>query len=84
MSGEVVIPNIIEIEGLLFPGFGQILANVCAPWKTGFSHQVTSRGHSKMELLSWKFLSALVTSLDGKNWKKQFSMERAHWAKTRE
>ena len=52
MSGEVVIPNIIEIEGLLFPGFGQILANVCAPWKTGFSHQVTSRGHSKMELLS--------------------------------
>ena len=75
--------NVIEIEGLLFPGFGLVLANVCAPWKTGFSHQVTSWGRSKMELFSWKILSALVTSLDGKNWKNQLSMERVHWAKTR-
>ena len=45
-------PNVIEIEGLLFLGFGQVLANVRAPWKTGFSHQVTSRGSSKMELFS--------------------------------
>ena len=28
--------------------------------------------------------SALVTSLDGKNWKNQFSMEHRYWAKTRE
>ena len=55
--------------------------NAGAQWKTGFSsfsHQVTSRGHSKMELFSWKILSALVTSLDGKN---QFSMERVHLPK---
>ena len=35
------------------------------------------------KFFNWKssILSTLVTSLDGKN---QFSMERAHWAKTRE
>ena len=49
---HTVIANVIEIEGLLFLVFGQVLANVRAPWKTGFSHQVTSRGSSKMELFS--------------------------------
>ena len=38
----VELPNVIEIEGLLFPGFGRVLANAGAPWKTGISHQVMS------------------------------------------
>ena len=49
---SIVLTNVIEIEGLLFPGFGWVLANAHAPWKTGFSHQVMSQGRSKMELFS--------------------------------
>ena len=37
-------PNVIEIEGLLFPSFVRVLANARAPLKTGFSHQVMSKG----------------------------------------
>ena len=39
--------KVIEIEGMLFLGFGP---NARAPWKTGFSsfsHQVMSQGPSK-------------------------------------
>ena len=75
-----VITNVNKITRLLFPVFGK--RRCCM--ENWFSHQVTSRGHSKMELFSWKFLSALVTSLDGKSWKIQFSMECGHGAKTRE
>ena len=60
------------------PGFWP---NAHAPWKTGFSsfsHQVMSRGRSKFFNSRAPFLSALMTSLDGKN---QFSMERAHLPK---
>ena len=60
------------------PGFWP---NVGAPWKTGFSsfsHQVMSWGRSKFFNSRAPFLSALMTSLDGKN---QFSMERAHLPK---
>ena len=68
--------NVIEIEGLLFPGFGQTPA--CKYFPTS---DVMSRARSKF--FNWKssVLSTLVTSLDGKNW---FSMERVHWAKTQE
>ena len=41
--------NIIEIEG------SRVLANAGAPWKTGFSHQVTSWGRSKWSSLVEKF-----------------------------
>ena len=47
-------------------GYSRFLANTGAAWKTGFSHQVMSQGRSKMELFSGKFLSVLMTSLDGK------------------
>ena len=54
--------NVIEIEGLLFPGFGQTQARKFFP-----SSDVMRA--LKMELFSWKILSALMcmTSLDGKN-----------------
>ena len=58
--------NVTKITRLAIPGFWP---NACAPWKTGFSHQVRSRGCSKWSSFSWKFLSSLtfMTSLDGKN-----------------
>ena len=58
--------NVTKITRLAIPGFWP---NACAPWKTGFSHQVRSRGCSKWSSFSWKFLSTLtfMTSLDGKN-----------------
>ena len=59
--------NVNEIEGLLFPGLGQMKACKLFKWRTGSSHQVTSWAHSK--IFNWKssILSTLVTSLDGKN-----------------
>ena len=40
----VELPNVIEIEGLLFPGFGRVLANTGSPWKTGFPlHEGTKK-----------------------------------------
>ena len=54
--------NVIEIEGLLFPGFGQMQVHKFFP-----SSDVMRA--LKMELYSWKNLSAVMcmTSLDGKN-----------------
>ena len=54
--------NVIEIEGLLFPGFGQMQVRKFFP-----SSDVMRA--LKMELFSWKILSTLMfmMSLDGKN-----------------
>ena len=54
--------NIIEIEGLLFLGFGQTQAYKFFPSSDAMRAL-------KMELFRWKVLSMpwLMTSLDGKN-----------------
>ena len=65
--------NVIEIEGLLFPGFGQTQAHKFP------SSDVMSA--LKCFQLNSSILSAFMTSLDGKT---QFSMERLHFPKPRE
>ena len=63
---QIIFTNVTKITRLAIPRFWP---NACAPWKTGFSHQVRSQGCSKWSSFSWKILSTLVlmTSLDGKN-----------------
>ena len=56
----LIKPNVIEIEGLLLPGFGPMCAH---------------KGAQNFSTKELHFLNALVTSLDGKNWKDKFSME---------
>ena len=59
-------PNVIEIEGLLFPGFGQTQG--CKFFTSSDVTRALMRA-LKMELFSCKFLNTLMCmmSLDGKN-----------------
>ena len=70
----------VEATGLLFPGFDPMYTLHGKLVFPVFPIKLRHEGAQKMEPFSWKILSALMMSLDGKNWK----TERALWAKTQE
>ena len=68
---EMAHPTLLEIEGLLFPGFGGTQAHKLRVLHIKWPHEHTKKIHLKSSILS-----ALMTSLDGKN---RFAMQLFSW-----